>query len=107
LIQDSAYVVPNGYQGLVGRVTYDYDKRYLVEFNVGYNGTENFSPGRRFGYFPAYSLGWVASEESFFPENIRFLHILKSEDHMVKWVMIKSAGTGFFIIHPLIYIVDL
>lgn len=64
-----AYVVPNGYQGIVSRVTYDYAKRYLVEFNVGYNGTENFAPGRRFGFFPAYSLGWVASEESFFPKN--------------------------------------
>lgn len=64
-----AYVVPNGYQGLVGRVTYDYAKKYLAEFNVGYNGTENFAPGKRFGYFPAYSLGWVVSEESFFPEN--------------------------------------
>lgn len=64
-----AYVVPNGYQGLVGRATYDYRKRYLAEFNVGYNGTENFAPGKRFGFFPAYSLGWVVSEEPFFPKN--------------------------------------
>jgi TonB-linked SusC/RagA family outer membrane protein len=64
-----AYVVPNGYQGLVGRATYDYRKRYLAEFNVGYNGTENFAPGKRFGLFPAYSLGWVVSEEPFFPKN--------------------------------------
>jgi TonB-linked SusC/RagA family outer membrane protein len=70
-----SYVVPNGYQGLVGRVTYDYDKRYLVEFNAGYNGTENFAPGRRFGFFPAYSLGWVASEESFFPKNQVFTYL--------------------------------
>lgn len=64
-----AYVIPNGYQGLVGRVTYDYMMRYLAEFNVGYNGTENFAPGKRFGFFPAFSLGWVVSEEKFYPQN--------------------------------------
>jgi TonB-linked SusC/RagA family outer membrane protein len=64
-----AYVIPKGHQGLVGRLTYNYQLRYLAEFNVGYNGTENFAPGKRFGFFPAFSLGWVVSEESFFPEN--------------------------------------
>ena len=64
-----SYVVPSGYQGIVGRVTYDFKGRYLAEFNFGYNGTENFDSGKRFGYFPAYSVGWVASEESFFPKN--------------------------------------
>jgi len=63
------YDVPNGYQGVVGRVTYDYNKRYLAEFDAGYNGTENFAPGKRFGFFPAYSLGWVLSQEPFFPKN--------------------------------------
>ncbi|MGV8137335.1 MAG: TonB-dependent receptor [Mangrovibacterium sp.] len=66
---DLAYLVPNGYQGIVGRLTYDYKTRYLAEVNIGYNGTENFAPGKRFGFFPAYSLGWVASDESFFPKN--------------------------------------
>ena len=64
-----AFLVPNGYQGLVGRVTYDYKRRYLAEFNAGYNGTENFAPGKRFGFFPACSLGWVVSEEPLFPKN--------------------------------------
>ena len=64
-----AYLVPNGYQGIVGRATYDYKGRYLAEINIGYNGTENFAPGKRFGYFPAYSVGWVASDEPFFPKN--------------------------------------
>ena len=58
--------IPRGYVGLVGRLTYDYKKRYLAEFNVGYNGSENFHPDRRFGTFPAGSLGWVVSDESFF-----------------------------------------
>jgi TonB-linked SusC/RagA family outer membrane protein len=64
-----AFLVPNGYQGVVGRTTYGYKGRYLAEFTFGYNGTENFAPGNRFGFFPAYSLGWVASDEPFFPKN--------------------------------------
>ena len=64
-----AYHVPNAYQGIVGRVTYGYANRYLAEFNMGYNGTENFAAGRRFGFFPAVSAGWVVSEEPFFPKN--------------------------------------
>ncbi|WP_461054018.1 SusC/RagA family TonB-linked outer membrane protein [Spirosoma arcticum] len=63
------FLVPNGYQGVVGRATYGYKGRYLAEFTFGYNGTENFAEGKRFGFFPAYSLGWVASDEPFFPKN--------------------------------------
>ena len=63
------YKVPNSYQGIVGRITYDYKNRYLLEFNVGYNGTENFAEGKRFGLFPAYSVGWVLTEEPFYPKN--------------------------------------
>jgi TonB-linked SusC/RagA family outer membrane protein len=71
------YHVPNGYQGLVGRITYSFKNRYLAEYNIGYNGTENFAPGKRFGFFPAYSLGWVVTEEAFMPENdiLTFLKI--------------------------------
>ena len=58
--------IPRGYVGLVGRATYDYKKKYLAEFNIGYNGSENFHPSRRFGVFPAGSLGWVVSDEPFF-----------------------------------------
>jgi len=61
--------IPRGWQGLVGRITYDYNRRYMAEFNLGYNGTENFAKGRRFGLFPAFSVGWLASEEGFFPKN--------------------------------------
>jgi len=71
-----AFLIPKGYQSFVGRATYDYDGRYLAEVNVGYNGTENFAPGKRFGFFPAYSLGWVASNEAFFPKN-GFVSLLK------------------------------
>lgn len=67
---------PSGIVGLVGRVTYNYDDRYMAEFNVGYNGTEQFAKGKRFGLFPAYSIGWVPTNEAFFPEN-KYLTFLK------------------------------
>jgi len=63
------YNVPRGYYGVVGRVTYGYYQRYLAEFNMGYNGSENFAPGKRFGFFPAVSVGWVVSNEPYFPKN--------------------------------------
>ncbi|MDR0543251.1 MAG: TonB-dependent receptor [Dysgonamonadaceae bacterium] len=53
------------YQGLVGRLTYGYDNRYLAEVNFGYNGSENFMRGRRFGFFPSFSLGWRLNNERF------------------------------------------
>ncbi len=64
-----AYNTPSGLMGLVGRATYNYNERYLVEFNMGINGTENFAPEQRFGYFPAVSAGWILSNEKFFPDN--------------------------------------
>lgn len=57
---------PSAYVGLVGRITYDYKTKYLFEFNAGYNGSENFAPGKtRYGFFPAVSVGWIISEEPF------------------------------------------
>ena len=58
-------VLPYRQQGLAGRVTYGFDKRYLFEANFGYNGSENFAAGKRFGFFPSVALGWVISNEPF------------------------------------------
>ena len=57
--------IPTGYVGLVGRMTYDFKSKYMAEFNIGYNGSENFAPGKRYGVFPAGSIGWVVTEEPF------------------------------------------
>ena len=57
--------LPYRQQGLAGRVTYGFDKRYLIEANFGYNGSENFAPGKRFGFFPSIAGGWVISNEPF------------------------------------------
>lgn len=69
--------IPRGYVGLVGRATYAYQSKYLFDVNVGYNGSENFAPGRtRFGVFPAFSAGWIASAEKFM-ENQNIIDFLK------------------------------
>lgn len=58
--------IPYRTRGLAGRLTYSYADRYFVEFNGGYNGSENFAPVDRFGFFPSYAVGWLVSEEAFF-----------------------------------------
>ena len=58
--------IPRGYVGIVARATYNWNNRYMAEVNVGYNGSENFAPKKRYGTFPAFSAGWVISEESWF-----------------------------------------
>ena len=65
------------YQGLVGRATYGYDDRYLAEVNFGYNGSENFRKGKRFGFFPSFSLGWRISNEKFMEGTSKWLDNLK------------------------------
>ena len=57
--------IPTAYVGYVGRMTYAYKKRYMVDLNAGYNGSENFAPDKRFGFFPAVSACWILSEEKF------------------------------------------
>jgi TonB-linked SusC/RagA family outer membrane protein len=50
----------------VGRITYDFDSRYLLEMNGAYNGSEKFGPGYRFDFFPSLAVGWYVSNEKFF-----------------------------------------
>ena len=65
------------YQGIVGRVTYGYDDRYLAEFNAGYNGSENFASGKRFGFFPSFSVGWRITQEKFMQKYSDWINNLK------------------------------
>jgi hypothetical protein len=64
------------YMGVAARGTYMYNKRYMAEVNLGYNGSEQFAEGNRFGFFPAASIGWVVSNESFM-EPINFISKFK------------------------------
>lgn len=67
----SSYIssLPNRSLGIAGRVTYGYDKKYLAEVNIGFNGSENVPKGQRMGFFPAVALGWVVSNEGFLKDN--------------------------------------
>lgn len=69
--------LPYKNMGIAGRLTYSFDDRYFIEGNVGYNGSENFSPGKRFGVFPAFALGWMVSNEKFFQPVTHIIDMLK------------------------------
>ena len=62
---DDGGIQPYRKQGIAGRLSYTFDRRYIGEFNFGYNGSENFDKGKRFGFFPSFALGWLVSEEPF------------------------------------------
>lgn len=68
---------PNKNTGIAGRATYNYDNRYFVEFNFGYNGSENFSPKNRFGFFPSYAIGYIISNEKFWEPLTPVVNLLK------------------------------
>lgn len=62
--------LPYRRQGLAGRLTYAYHNRYLAELNAGYNGSENFPPGKQYGFFPSVSIGWNVSNEAFWKSDL-------------------------------------
>ena len=67
----SSYInsLPNRSLGLAARATYGFNKKYLLEVNLGYNGSENFPKNNRMGFFPAVAAGWVISSENFLKDN--------------------------------------
>ncbi len=98
--------LPRVYEGYVGRVTYNYDKRYYLEFNAGYNGSENFPVGKRYGFFPAASAAWMISSEDFMPKDgalsflkLRFSHGYVGNDQIGggRWLYMSdfSRTDGF------------
>ena len=63
--------------GLAGRVSYNWNYRYFADFNFGYNGSENFADGHRFGFFPAVSAAWNIAEEPIIKKNLKWMNMLK------------------------------
>lgn len=59
---------PYATQGFFGYLHYAYKKKYILDVNMAYNGSENLAPGKRYGFFPTVSAGWIASEEDFFKD---------------------------------------
>lgn len=73
--------LPYNLEGLAARVGYNYDMRYFAEFNAGYNGSEQFAKGNRFGFFPAISGAWIVSNESFLHESRILTHFKLRASH--------------------------
>lgn len=69
--------IPLRYQGISSRLTYGYMDTYMVDFNFGYTGSENFQPGRQFGFFPSIALGWIPTNYDVIKEKIPFLNFFK------------------------------
>lgn len=68
---DLSSSLPERNIGLSGRFTYAFDSRYLAEFNFGYNGSEKFDKGHRWGFFPSLGIGWIASNEAFWQNGLK------------------------------------
>lgn len=74
---DLIATLPKRKMGIAGRISYDYAHRYMAEINMGYNGSENFAKGHRWGFFPSLALGWNISEEAWFDKLKNTVHNLK------------------------------
>lgn len=83
--------LPYKYQGWVGRVGYGFNNRIFGEFNFGYNGSENFPAGKRYGFFPAFSGSWVISKETFFD---RFTHIVNLAKIRASYGIVGNDNVG-------------
>lgn len=88
---DDGSALPFRYQGIAGRTSYMYKHRYVGEFNFGYNGSENFAKGNRFGFFPSFAAGWIVSEEKFM-ENIN--HVLTKLKLRGSWGLVGNDDVG-------------
>lgn len=92
--------LPYKNQGLAGRVTYSYDYRYFIEGNFGYNGSENFAPGKRMGFFPSMALGWYVSNERFFEPLTKVISKFKIKGSIGQVGNDKIGGGRRFIYLP-------
>lgn len=69
--------LPSRNAGLSGRFTYGFDKRYFIEYNFGYNGSERFHKSHRWGFFPSAGLAWMMSNEEWFKPLTKVVSNLK------------------------------
>lgn len=65
------------HMGIAGRFSYNWNYKYFADFNFGYNGSENFADGHRFGFFPAFSVAWNIAEEKVIKKNLKWLNMFK------------------------------
>ncbi len=69
--------LPEYSEDLAGIFNYDYKDKYLVKFTAGYNGTERFAPGKRYGFYPAFAAGWNIAKEKIVQDNLPWLNTFK------------------------------
>ncbi|TJZ60767.1 TonB-dependent receptor [Sphingobacterium olei] len=69
--------IPIRYQGVSSRFTYGYKDTYMVDINFGYTGSENFQPGRQYGFFPSIAGGWIPSNYDFVKKKLPWITLLK------------------------------
>lgn len=87
-------------QGLAGQLTYNYALRYFIDFNFGYNGSENFADHHRYGFFPAFSLAWNVAEEPLVKKALPWLNMFKLR---YSWGKVGNDNMGRF---PYLYTLD-
>jgi TonB-linked SusC/RagA family outer membrane protein len=73
----SMAAIPMRYQGLSSRLTYGFRDTYMLDFNFGYTGSENFQPGQQFGFFPSVAVGWIPTGYEFVQKAVPWLNFLK------------------------------
>lgn len=76
-VTTSMQAIPKRYQGISSRITYGLKDTYFIDGNFGYTGSENFQPGKQFGFFPSAAIGWVPSNYKFISDNLPWLNFLK------------------------------
>jgi len=103
---DQAGSLPYKHQGLAGRVTYAFKDKYFAEFNMGYNGSENFAAGHRFGFFPAGAIGWMMSSEDWFAPLTNVVDLLKLKGSYGKVGNDNIGGNRRWIYESTIYVGD-
>jgi TonB-linked SusC/RagA family outer membrane protein len=69
--------IPVRYQGVSSRLTYGYNDTYMIDLNFGYTGSENFTPGKQYGFFPSVALGWVPTGYRWVKDHVKWLSFLK------------------------------
>jgi TonB-linked SusC/RagA family outer membrane protein len=73
----SLNAIPVRYQGVSSRLTYNFRDTYMIDGNFGYTGSENFQPGKQYGFFPSVALGWVPTSYEFVQERLPWLSFFK------------------------------
>lgn len=98
----SSASLPYKDQGIAGRLTYAFRDTYFLEVNMGYNGSENFARGHRFGFFPAVALGWMMSSEKWFEPATKVIDMLKWKASYGKVGNDDIGGTRRWVYEPTI-----